>query len=331
MILIKHARMLLGLLLVSSVTYFPNGVIWAQGFNPTGPIEVIVHSRPGGGSDLFARAISDMMREEKIISERMQVTNKPGGSGAVAMTYLASKKGDTHTIGFFTPVLIVTPLTRKEAKVTIQQLTPIVRLALEPTVAVVKADSPYKTMTDFIQAAKQNPGKLKQPGGAVTSLDNLFRLLIQKATGAQWAYVNLESGGERVANLLGGHMELMLDNPDKTSEYVRAGTMRVIAALTEKRLSIYPEVPTIKEQGIDVPILTQSRGVLAPPGVPKNVVVYWENAFQRLRNTSRWKKYLADNLMEDGFLTSEALGKFWDSESQLLRTVLKEAGVKVTR
>ena len=186
-------------------------------------------------------------------------------------------------------------------------------------------------MSDFVAAAKKNPGKLKQPGGAVTSLDNLFRLLIQKATGAQWAYVNLESGGERVANLLGGHMDLMLDNPDKTSEYVRARSMRVIAALTEKRLSIYPDVPTIREQGIDIPILTQSRGALAPPGTPKEVVAYWEDVFERLSKTPRWKKYLADNLMEDGFLRGQELGKFWDTETKLLRNVLKEAGVEVVR
>ncbi|MBI2986820.1 MAG: tripartite tricarboxylate transporter substrate binding protein [Deltaproteobacteria bacterium] len=326
----KHVGMLLGLLAWSGI-FLHGQDVWAQGFKPSGPIEVVVHSKAGGGSDLFARAIADMTREENIIPHRMQVTNKSGGSGAVAMTYLVGKKGDTHTIGFFTPVLIVTPLTLKEAQVTIQDLTPIARLALEPTVAVVKADAPYKTMRDFVEAAKKNPGKLKQPGGAISSLDNLFRMLIQKATGAQWAYINLESGGERVANLLGGHMDLMLDNPDKSHEYVRAGSMRVIAALTENRLSLYPDVPTIKEQGIDIPILTQSRGVMAPPGTSKEVVAYWEGVFERLNKTPRWKKYLADNLMEDGFLRSQELGKFWDTETRLLRDVLKEAGVKVVR
>lgn len=326
----KHAGIVVGLLALSGIVLHGQHV-WAQGFKPSGPIEVVVHSKAGGGSDLFARAIADMMREENIIPHRMQVTNKSGGSGAVAMTYLAGKKGDTHTIGFFTPVLIVTPLTLKEAQHTIQDLTPIVRLALEPTVAVVNANSPHKTMSDFIGAAKKNPGKLKQAGGAVTSLDNLFRLLIQKATGAQWAYVNLPSGGERVAALLGGHMDLMLDNPDKTTEYVRAGSMRVIASLTENRLSVYPNVPTIKEQGMNVPILVQSRGVMAPPGTSKEVVAYWENAFVRLIKTPRWKKYLVDNLMEDGFLKSQELANFWDEQIKLLRNVLKEAGVEVVR
>jgi putative tricarboxylic transport membrane protein len=94
---------------------------------------------------------------------------------------------------------------------------------------------------------------------------------------------------------------------------------------------VYPNVPTIKEQGIDIPILTQSRRTMGPPGTPKEVVAYWENAFQRLTKTPRWKKYLVDNLMEDGFLKSQELANFWDEQIKLLRNVLKEAGVKVVR
>ena len=303
----------------------------AQAFEPTRTIEVVVHSAPGGGSDLFGRAIADMMQKENFLPRPMQVVNKTGGSGAVAMAYLAGKKGETHTIGLFTSAVIVASITQKEAQYTIQDLTPVVHLILEPSVAAVRADSPYKTMKDFVEAAKQKPGQLKQPGGVVTSIDNMFRLLIQKATGAQWAYINLATGSERVVNLLGGHMDLMLDNPDKVTEYVRAGKMRVIAALTEKRLTAFPDVPTIKEQGIPIAILTQSRGVIAPPATPLDIASYWENVFARLIKTTTWKKYVEENLQETHFLTSKELGGFLGEQTDLLRNVLKEAGVKVIR
>ena len=120
----------------------------------------MVHTGPGGGSDLFARAIAEMLQKEKLISQRMQVVNKSGGGPAVAMSYLAEKKGETHTIGFFTGVWVTNPLTTAEANVTIKDLTPIVRLVLEPAVIAVKADSPYKKMKDFIEAAKKNPKQL---------------------------------------------------------------------------------------------------------------------------------------------------------------------------
>ncbi|MGH7847823.1 MAG: Bug family tripartite tricarboxylate transporter substrate binding protein [Candidatus Binatia bacterium] len=303
----------------------------AQAFEPSKPVEMIVHSAPGGGSDLFGRAMIEMMQQENLYRKPMQVINKSGGSGAVAMSYMAGKKGEPHTIGLFTSAVIFASLTQKEARHTILDLTPIAHLILEPSVAAVRADAPYKSMKDFAEAAKKGPGQLKQAGGVVTSVDNMFRLLIQKATGAQWSYINLPSGSERIANLLGGHMDLMLENPDKVAEYVRAGKMRVIAALTEKRLSGFPDVPTIKEQGIAIPILTQSRGVIAPPGIPGEVVSYWENLFERLTKTERWKKYVRENQQETHFLKSKELATFLDEQTKLLRVVLNEAGVKAVR
>lgn len=305
--------------------------VWAQAFKPTRPIEAVVHTGPGGGSDIFARAIADMMEKEKFLPQRLQVVNKAGGGSAVAMSYLAEKKGDTHTIGFFTGVWVTNPLTTPEAKVTIRDLTPIVRLVLEPAVVAVKADSRYKTMRDFVEDAKKNPGQLKQAGGSVTGRDNLVRLVIQKATGARWVYVSFPSGGERIANLLGGHVQIMVMEPQEAGEHIKAGNLRVIAAATEKRLSSFPEVPTLKEQGIDVPVIPQTRGVLAPPAVPKEVVAYWEGAFERFVRTPAWKKYLEQNQFEDGFLKGPELGKFFDDLTVQMREILKEAGAKVVR
>lgn len=303
--------------------------VWA--FEPTKPVEAVVHTGPGGGSDILARAIADMLQKENLVSQRLLVANKSGGGSAVAMAYLAEKKGDSHTIGFFTGVWVTNPLTSAEAKVTINDLTPIVRLVLEPAVVAVKADSPYKSMKDFIEAAKKNPGKLSQSGGSVTGRDNLVRLVIQKATGAQWTFISFPGGGERIANLLGGHVQLMVMEPQEAGQHIKAGNLRVIAALTEKRLPSFPDVPTLQEQGINVPVIPQARGVLAPPGVQKDVVQYWEGVFERFAKTASWKKYLEQNQFEDGFLKGPELGKFFDGLTVQMRGVLKEAGAKVVR
>ena len=303
----------------------------AATFEPTKPIEAVVHTGPGGGSDIFARAIAELMQKEKTISQRMQVVNKSGGGSAVAMSYLAEKKGDTHTIGFFTGVWVTNPLTTAAAKVMISDLTPIVRLVLEPAVFAVKADSPYKTMKDFIETAKKNPNQLKQSGGSVTGRDNLVRLVIEKATGAKWVFVSFPSGGERIANLLGGHVDAMVIEPQEAGEHIKAGNMRVIAALTDKRLPSFPNVPTLKEQGIDVPVIPQARGILAPPGVPKEVILYWEGVFERFVKSAGWRQYLEQNQFEDGYLKGPALNKFFDELAVKMREVLKEAGAKVVR
>src|SRR5918992_2007993 len=225
---------------------------FAQGFTPTRPVEVVVHTGPGGGSDLLARAVALMIEKEKLLPVRMQVVNKTGGGGAVAAAYLAEKKGEQHTIGFFTGVWLTNPLTSAEAKVSLKDLTPVARLVLEPALIAVKADAPYKSLGDFIAAAKQKPGELKQSGGSITSRDNVVRQQLQKATGARWAFISFPGGGERIAALLGGHVNMMVIEPAEAGEHIRAGNMRVLAQVTDKRLAAFPNVPTLKEAGLRV-------------------------------------------------------------------------------
>ncbi len=309
----------------------PTPAAFAQGFKPTRPVELVVHTGPGGGSDVLARAMVQMIEKEKLAPVRFVVVNRPGGNGTVAAAYLAEKKGETHSLGLFTGNWMTNPLVSAEAKVSLKDLTPIVRLVLEPAVIAVKADSPYKTMGDFIEAAKKNPGKLKQSGGSITSRDNVVRQLLQKSTGAQWAFISFPGGGERIAALLGGHVEMMVIEPQEAGEQIRAGNMRVLAQATEKRLPSLPNVPTLKEAGFDVPIVPQVRGVVAPPGIPAQNVAYWEDLFARLVKTPTWQKYLEDNQFEEGFQKSADLSKFFDTFSARMRTLLQEAGVKVYR
>lgn len=317
-------------LLIALAAALP-AVAAAQGYTPTRPIELVVHTGPGGGNDVLARALAAMFEKEKLLPVRMQVNNKTGGGGLTAMAYVAEKKGDTHTIALFSGNWITNPLVRKEARVTIKDLTPVVRLVTEPALIAVKADSSFKTLRDFVDAAKKQPGQLKQSGGSITSRDNVVRQLIQASSGAQWAYISYPGGGERIAALLGGHVQMMVIEPQEAGEHIRAGNMRVLAQITDKRLAGFPGVPTLKEAGFDVPAVPQIRGVVAPPGVPAEVVKYWEEAFAKLVKTASWRKYLEDNQFEDGFARSAELARFFDQFAERMRGILKDAGVKVVR
>ena len=303
----------------------------AQTFQPNRPIELIVHSAPGGGSDVFARAIVQMAEKEKLLPQPLRVVNKIDRASLEAMEYLVEKKGDDHTIAVFTNTWVATPLTSKNAKYTVKDLTPIVRLVLEPTIAVVRADSPYKSMNDFVEAAKKDPGALKQAGGSVTAIESLTGLLIQSATGAKWTFVPTPAVKDRIGNLLAGSVQIIIPQPQDVNEHIAAGRVRPIAALTEKRLTVLPQVPTIKEQGINVPIIANARGILAPPGISKEVVSYWEDLFARLIKTTSWKKYLEENQVENVFAQGGELGPFLDEQTQLMRSVLRQAGVEVAR
>jgi len=300
-------------------------------WKPTKTVEVIVHTGPGGGNDVLGRAIANMMEKEKLLPVRMQVVNKPGGNGAVAAAAISEKKYDPHTIGLITSVWIAGPLTTSEAKITLHDLKPIAQLVREPAVIAVRADSRFKTLKEFIEAAKAKPGSLKQSGGSVTSRDNIVRLSLQHATGAKWAFVSFPGGGERVAALLGGHVDIMVIEPQEAGEQVRAGKLRVLAQLAEPRLAAYPDVPTLKEAGYDVTTTPQIRAVVAPPQMPADAAAYWEERFTKLHETPSWKKYLHDNQLEDAFLHAADLRKSIVETEKQLREQYQLAGIKTVR
>jgi putative tricarboxylic transport membrane protein len=320
----------LSIAIVGAALALPPAFALAQ-FKPTKPIEVVVHTGPGGGGDVLARFIASTVEKEKLAPVRMQINNKTGGNGSTAMNYVVEKKGEPHTIAIFTGNWLNNPLVQAEAKATVKEMTPIARLVLEPAVIVVKSDSPYKSVKDFIDAAKKTPGQLKQSGGSITSRDNVVRQLIMKQTGANWAYISFPGGGERIAALLGGHVNMMVIEPQEAGEHIRSGGMRVLAQVAEKRLGAFPNVPTLKEAGIDIPNVPQVRGVVAPPGMPADAVAYYEDLFGRLAKTATWKKYLEDNQFEDGFQKSGELAQFFDQYTNRMRDILKEAGAKVVR
>ncbi len=303
----------------------------AHAWQPTKPIELVVHTAPGGGNDVLARAIAVMAEKEKLLPVRINVFNKPGGNGAVAAAFLAERKGEPHTIGLITSNWIIGPLVTSEAKVTMQDLTLIAQLVSEPALIAVRADSPYRTLRDFIEAAKAKPGALKQSGGTLTARDSIMRHVLQKETGTRWAFISFPGGGERIAALLGGHVDMMIIEPEEAGENIRAGKIRVIAQIADKRLPAFPNVPTLKEAGYDVALVPQIRGVVAPPGIAPDVVAYWEDFCRRLVRTPSWRKYIEDNQFEDSFYVGRDFAKSVDTTTQQLRTILPEAGLKLVR
>jgi putative tricarboxylic transport membrane protein len=259
------------------------------------------------------------------------VVNRTAGASAQAMEYLAQRKGDDHTLAVFTNTWIATPPTRKDAAHTVKDFTPLVRLVLEPTIVVVRADSPYRTMGDFIAAAKKSPGSLKQAGGSLTAIESLTGLLIQGATGAKWTFVTTPAVSDRMKNLVAGQVDVVIPQPQDANEYIAAGKARAIAAVTERRLAVMPGVPTVLEQGIAMPIIANVRGILGPPEMPRAAAAYWEDFFARLAKTQSWKKYVEENQVEDVFLRGAAMTPFFDEQIGAMGQTLREAGVAAAR
>jgi putative tricarboxylic transport membrane protein len=300
-------------------------------FKPTRTVEFVVHGGPGSGNDVFARQITTIIDHEKLAPVRFQVVNKPGGGSTTAANYVASKKNDPHVVACFTNIWMIDPLVHQAATNRLTDMSPIVRLVVEPALVVVLADSPYKTLGQFIDAAKASPGKLKWSGGSIMSRENTVRQLLMQKTGARWQFISFPSGGERLAALLGGHVEMMIVDPSEAVEQIRAGKFRAIAQVSDRRLPGFPDVPTIKEAGFDIPNVPQMRGVVGAPGMSAETVAYYEDLFLKVSQTGAWKKFLTESQLDGEFVKAADLKPFLASFEGTLREILKAGGVKVIR
>jgi putative tricarboxylic transport membrane protein len=300
-------------------------------FKPTKTVEFVVHGGPGSGNDVFARQLITILEQEKLAPVRFQVMNKPGGGTTTASAYVVSKKGDSHVIACFTNAWIVDTLLQKAAVNRLPDMSPIVRLVVEPALVVVRADSPFKTMQDFIEAAKAKPGALKWSGGSITSRENVVRQLLMKVTGANWVFISFPGGGERLAALLGGHVDMMIVDPSEAGEQVRAGKLRAIAQVSAQRLPGFKNIPTLQEAGFNIPDVPQMRGIVGPPAMPADAVAYYDDLFTKVAKTSSWQKFLAETHLDGEVVHTAELKKFLASFEDQLRNILKEAGAKVVR
>lgn len=302
----------------------------ASGWKPTKAVELVVHSAQGAGNDMLAREVIAIIKNSGLSDVRFQVSNKPGGGSTAAINYLVGKKGDAHTIALTSNTWITDNLTQEEAKFGALDLTPIAVLAEDPFVVVVRSDSPYQKLEDFVTAAKAKPGVFNQAGGSPISRDNVVRLLVMTASGAKWNYVSFPSGGERIASLLGGHTDIYMTDPVEATEHVRSGKLRAVAQIAPNRVAIFPDVPTVQEI-YKVPHLASIRGVVGAPEMPKEAASYYENLFKRVVETQQWKEYSDKNQLVGNYIGSDQAKAFLQSHRDSIRDIAKGSGIKVVR
>jgi putative tricarboxylic transport membrane protein len=300
-------------------------------WTPSRPIEFVAHNGPGSGPDVFARALIGAIEQDRLFTGRMQVANRVGGGGATAMNYIMEKRGDPHVLGVWTSLWMSLPLVQAEARAQVSEMTAIARVAIEPAVMIVRGDSPYRSVADFIEAAKARPGQVRQSGGSPTARDALVRQLLMAHTGARWAFISFPGGGERMAALLGGHVDMMVAEPAEIREQVRAGQLRILATVTASRLALLPDVPTLAEAGFPIADVIQARGLVAPPGVPAEAVQFYGDLFRRMTEGEAWKKYVAENQLQSAFLAPAETAAFFTDYQGQLRTILQTGGVRVVR
>jgi putative tricarboxylic transport membrane protein len=322
--------------LAVSLTVLPQAPAWSQGgkdvpkvaasnWKPERPIEFVVQAAAGGGSDIFARTMAKILTAEKIVTVPVNVVNKPGGSGAVAYSYVKTKRGDPHVIATATSSYLTTPI-QGHSPVSYRDFTNTAVLCVEDYVAVVRNESPFKTLKDLVEAARKKPNGIRIGGSSVGSSDNIIENRLEKAAGIQLNYIVFQSGGEANAALLGGSVDMAGPNPSEAAQLIQAGRLRPIAMFSPQRLEKWPNVPTAREQGFDV-TLEQHRGVIAAGGITKDQELFWQNAMVKLFQSPEFKKYMSDNGLRPLLKVGDDAQKYIVDQDKFYTEILTELGI----
>jgi putative tricarboxylic transport membrane protein len=280
---------------------------------PSRNVEVVVPYAPGGGTDNLMRMITGIIDENKWSPVPLTVNNRAGGSGAVGFNYLINKKGDAHVVAGATPMIVSGKIEGRLPGNHRDVMTILMIVAIDELMLSVRSESPYKTIEDFVKAARARPGGLTVGGTATLTEDHIFTYLFEKAANIQVKYVPFNSGGEVTTALMGGHIDAAVENPNEIVAQIEAGKAKNLAVASRQRLKDAPDVPTFAEKGYPF-YWEQMRGVVGPANMPPEALKWWVDTLKKVTETKKWQEqYIKRNLLTPTQWTGEEANKYLDS------------------
>jgi putative tricarboxylic transport membrane protein len=289
------------------------GEAHAQAKYPTKNIEVVVPFAPGGGTDNMMRMIAGIIDENKWSPMPMNVNNRPGGSGTIGYNYLITKKGDPHVVAGATPMIVSGKLQGRLPGNHRDAITVLMIVAIDELMLSVRNESPFKTIEEFVAAARAKPAQLTVGGTGTHNEDHIFAHLFEQAAKVKLKYVPFNSGGEVTAALMGGHIDAGIMNPNEIVAQVEAGKARNLAVAARKRMAGAPDVPTFAEKSFPF-YWEQMRGVVGPAGMTPESVAWWQDTLKKVTATKKWQdEYIKGNLLTPTTWIGEEANKYLDS------------------
>lgn len=290
-------------------------------------LKVIAPAAPGGGWDQTARAIQQSLMAEKLVRSA-QVINIPGAGGTVGLAqFVNSARGDGNQLlvnGF----VMVGAILLNKSPVTLDQVTPIARLTEETQVMVVPANSPIKTAKDLAEAVKADVARVTFAGGSAGGVDHIMAALFVGAVGGTASkvnYVPFSGGGESLAAILGGKVTAGISGYGEYEGQIKAGRLRAIGVTSPQRLPGV-DVPTFREQGVDL-VITNWRSVVAAPGITDAQRKTLAELIDKMVKSKSWQDVLKQKGWADAYLPGDAFAKFLKDEQTRVGAVLKSVGL----
>ena len=287
---------------------------------PTKEVQIIVPWAAGGATDLIFRALA--VPTEKYLGKAVIVVNRPGGGGAVGYTEAAQASPDGHTV-----VSAITPLTilphQVKTAFTYKSFDPIINVSTDPSMFLARPDASWKDLKEFVSYAKQNPDMVTVGNSGAGGGVHLVALAFEKAAGVKFNHIPFSGGGPSVTALLGGHINVVSVSPPEGISQVQAGKLKILALFADKRLAMFPDVPTVKEQGINF-AMGMWRGLAAPKGAPPDALKKLHAAFKQGMEDPAFKKSAADMAVSIHYMGPEDFGKLMASEDKVYADLVKD-------
>lgn len=317
-------------LIVTSMAVGFSLQVHAQTWKPERNVEIISGTAAGGAVDRANRTVQRIWQEKKIVEVPMTVVNKPGGGNTIAWHYMNSHAGDGHYVSI-APYTILTNKIVGTSPINWSDFTPLSLLFNEYLTIAVRADSPIKTVADLVERLMKDPSSLSI--AVASTLGNHIHIGAAKPLKMagvdvkRLKVVAFKSSGESIAQLLGGHIDVVSSTTPNVVAQMQAGKIRVLAVTSSKRLpGVLAAVPTWAEQGVKVSF-SAAQGAIGPKGLSSAQTAFWEDAFRKLSQTEEWNKELAVNQWEGHYLGSREAAKFYATQYAEIRELLTELGL----
>jgi tripartite-type tricarboxylate transporter receptor subunit TctC len=294
-----------------------------EGFPGIKPIEMTVLFPAGTSADVTARVLAEGMSRQ--LNTNIVVVNRPGAGGAIGYKYLAAQTPDGHHI-VWNSNSISTSYHSGMLAFDYKAFDLVAQVQVETPLLVVKADAPWKGLRELVASAKANPGKITVGNSGVGSHTHMTSIALFRAVGAE--VVDVPFGAAQVIpSLLGGHVQAVVQLPGALVSHVKAGSLRVLAALSAKRDPAFPEVPTAREQGINVGAELW-RGIAVPKGTPKKIIARLEDAIRKTVASPEFVKSCELLAVSPAFLPGAEFGKVVAREDAEIAQMMQLLGLK---
>ncbi|KXJ66738.1 Tat pathway signal protein [Achromobacter xylosoxidans] len=300
--------------------------VQAAGY-PERPVTLVVPFPPGGVADTIARPIAQALGDK--LGQPIVIENKGGAGGAIGIGQAGRAKPDGYTLLMSLSSISILPaadrLLERKPAYQLDQFVPIARITADPTVLVVRADAPYKTLDEFLEAARKQGGKLSYGSSGIYGTMHVPMEMLQNAAGIKMMHVPFTGAGPAVQALVGGQVDALATGPSSVMQLIQAGRVRPLAHWGDGKLESLPQVPSLKSKGFDASFV-QWSGIFALAGTPPAVIDKLRDAVKQIADDPAVQARIAGTGSPVQYLDAPAFDDYWKKDSASLEVAVKRIG-----